>query len=74
MRANLKVLDKKVWIFFGYFLDCGRIPTKQRSMMKGNSKQTNELYQFGGFRLDATERRLWRDDEPLQLTDRKSVV
>ena len=21
MRANLKVSDKKVWIFFGYFLD-----------------------------------------------------
>ena len=37
----------------------------------GNSKQTKELYQYGVFRLDSSERRLWREDERIQLTPKQ---
>ncbi len=40
-------------------------------MISSNSKQTKELYQFGIFRLDATERRVWREDERIQLTPKQ---
>ncbi|HRH46054.1 MAG TPA: winged helix-turn-helix domain-containing protein, partial [Pyrinomonadaceae bacterium] len=36
-----------------------------------NSKKINELYQFGVFRLDAAERRLWCEDEPIHLTPKQ---
>jgi DNA-binding winged helix-turn-helix (wHTH) protein/TolB-like protein/Tfp pilus assembly protein PilF len=32
------------------------------------SKQTKQLYEFGGFRLDAAERRLLHNGEPVQVT------
>lgn len=44
---------------------------KQRFMVKKDSQKTKELYQFGAFQLDARERRLWREDEPLQLTPKQ---
>jgi DNA-binding winged helix-turn-helix (wHTH) protein/TolB-like protein/Flp pilus assembly protein TadD len=31
-------------------------------------RQTNHLYEFGDFRLDATEHLLWRDGQPVALT------
>ena len=34
-------------------------------------QKTTELYHFGAFRLDAAERRLWCDDEPIQLTPKQ---
>lgn len=40
-------------------------------MVKKNSQKTNELYQFGAFQLDAKERRLWREDERIQLTPKQ---
>ncbi len=40
-------------------------------MTRDNSKKTNDLYQFGAFRLDASERRLWREDEPIQLAPKQ---
>ena len=40
-------------------------------MAGGNSQKTNELYQFGMFRLDAAERRLWRQDEAVQLVPKQ---
>ncbi len=40
-------------------------------MTKGNSKNANEFYQFGVFRLDATERLLSREDERIQLTPKQ---
>ncbi len=40
-------------------------------MTDGNYQKTNELYQFGVFRLDAMERRLWREAKPLQLTPKQ---
>ncbi|MBX7053790.1 MAG: transcriptional regulator [Pyrinomonadaceae bacterium] len=33
--------------------------------------QTKALYRFGGFALDVEERRLWRGDEPLQMTPKQ---
>lgn len=32
---------------------------------------SKELYHFGAFRLDAGDRRLWREDEPIQLTPKQ---
>jgi DNA-binding winged helix-turn-helix (wHTH) protein len=40
-------------------------------MNRSNSKKTNELYQFGAFRLDAAERRLWRGEERIQLAPKQ---
>ncbi|MBK6748999.1 MAG: transcriptional regulator [Pyrinomonadaceae bacterium] len=40
-------------------------------MAGGNFQRVNELYQFGGFRLDAAERRLWREDEAVQLVPKQ---
>jgi DNA-binding winged helix-turn-helix (wHTH) protein len=40
-------------------------------MISSNSKKTSEFYQFGMFRLDATERRLWREAEPIQLAPKQ---
>lgn len=40
-------------------------------MTKDSSKKTKELYQFGGFRLDAAEHRLWRNDELIQLAPKQ---
>ena len=40
-------------------------------MISSNSKKTSELYQFGVFQLDATERRLWREANPIQLTPKQ---
>ncbi|MBX7170891.1 MAG: transcriptional regulator [Pyrinomonadaceae bacterium] len=37
----------------------------------GNPKKTNEIYRFGMFSLDAAERRLWREDERIQLTPKQ---
>lgn len=42
-------------IFFGFLLDNDKY------------KQIQELYSFGAFSLDVAERRLWRDDEAVQL-------
>ncbi len=53
----------KVWILFGYFLDIFWIVME--------TQQTRELYHFGAFRLDAAERRLWCDDEPISLTPKE---
>lgn len=39
--------------------------------MKDNSKRTYELYQFGAFRLNPSERRLWREAEPTQLAPKQ---
>ncbi len=36
-----------------------------------NPKKTKELYRFGVFRLDAAERRLWREAEPIQLAPKQ---
>jgi len=36
-----------------------------------NPKKPKELYRFGVFRLDAAERRLWREAEPIQLTQKQ---
>lgn len=54
------------WIFFGYFLDCGRI-----SLITGNLKETKTIRRFGAFRLDANERRLWCESEPVSLTPKQ---
>ncbi len=35
------------------------------------TQQTRELYYFGMFRLDAAERRLWCEDEPISLTPKE---
>lgn len=43
-----------------------KIPTKFRQ--RAMSKQAKHLYEFGRFRLDATERVLLRDGEPVALT------
>ena len=43
------------WIFFGFLLDHAKL------------QQSRELYCFGGFRLDAAERRLWFADEQISL-------
>lgn len=40
-------------------------------MIMGNPKKPKELYQFGAFRLDAAERRLWREDERIQLAPKQ---
>lgn len=40
-------------------------------MFRENSKKTNDLYQFDVFRLDASERRLWREDQLLQLAPKQ---
>lgn len=40
-------------------------------MMKENSKIMNDLYQFGTFQMNISERRLWRDDEPIQLAPKQ---
>ena len=42
-------------IFFGFLLDNSKL------------QQTRELYRFGEFRLDESERRLWFADEPISL-------
>lgn len=42
-------------IFFGFLLDNAKL------------QQTRELYRFGEFRLDESERRLWYADEPISL-------
>ncbi|MGI8786415.1 MAG: winged helix-turn-helix domain-containing protein [Pyrinomonadaceae bacterium] len=34
-------------------------------------QETRGLYHFGAFRLDAAERRLWCDDEPISLTPKE---
>ena len=39
--------------------------------MSDKLQQSKELYLFGAFRLDATERRLWRETEPIQLTPKQ---
>jgi Tol biopolymer transport system component/DNA-binding winged helix-turn-helix (wHTH) protein len=36
--------------------------------------QTNDLYEFGGFRLDAKKRRLWKDGELVALTPKEFEV
>lgn len=36
-----------------------------------NPPKEKEFYSFGLFRLDATDRRLWREDEPIQLTPKQ---
>lgn len=40
-------------------------------MTRGGPQRPERLYQFGLFRLDAEERRLWRQDEPLQFTPKQ---
>lgn len=40
-------------------------------MAGDNFQKANELYQFGVFRLDAAERRLWREDEAVQLVPKQ---
>lgn len=40
-------------------------------MVKSNPTKANEHYRFGMFLLDSTERRLWREDEPIQLTPKQ---
>lgn len=40
-------------------------------MDNDKSRQIRELYHFGTFRLDAAERRLWRDDEPISLAPKQ---
>jgi DNA-binding winged helix-turn-helix (wHTH) protein len=39
--------------------------------MAMQSQQTKSLYRFGAFRLDATERRLWCEDELISLTPKQ---
>ena len=34
------------------------------------SEETPRLYEFGPFRLDSAERKLWRGNEPVPLTPR----
>lgn len=55
----------------GLFSDCGKIPTKTGFMSRDNSHKTKELYQFGVFRLDATERQLWCKNEQIHLTPKQ---
>ncbi len=43
------------WIFCGFILD------------KAKPLQTQTLFRFGIFTLDASEHRLWRNNEPIQL-------
>ncbi len=39
--------------------------------INGNLQETKIIYRFGAFRLDAAERRLWCDDEPISLTPKQ---
>jgi DNA-binding winged helix-turn-helix (wHTH) protein len=71
MMANIGFSDWEVWIFFGLFLDFFWIVVEsqpiQRFMTKGDTQKTTKLYRFGAFRLDAAERRLWREDDAVHL-------
>ncbi len=40
-------------------------------MENANHLQTKALYRFDGFALDVEERRLWRGDEPIQMTPKQ---
>jgi len=75
MTTNLCSSDKKVWMFFGVFLDLfwdyGSISPLLPNTDMGNPKKPKEVYRFGIFSLDAAELCLWRDNEPIQLTPKQ---
>lgn len=47
------------WTYFGFILDNHKL------------QQTQEIYQFGAFRLDPSERLLEHDDEPISLSPKQ---
>ena len=40
-------------------------------MSESDSQKTSQLYRFGAFRLDAAERRVWREDELIRLAPKQ---
>ena len=58
INPGFKSLDF-FWISFGFLLDNAKL------------QQIKGLYHFSQFRLDAAERRLWRDDDPVSLTPKQ---
>ena len=55
-------------IFFGLELNFNKYGD---FIINQHLKETTEFYRFGAFRLDARDRRLWREDTPVQLTPKQ---
>ncbi|MBK7704902.1 MAG: winged helix-turn-helix transcriptional regulator [Acidobacteria bacterium] len=53
--------------FIGLFQNCDISKRSEISFISGNFQRKTMLYRFGSFRLDSSDRRFWRPENPVTL-------